>query len=72
MNTVLIGNMWALLMNMTKQKINILGAISAISVNPMDPMEIFVGANSAGLFHTSNRGLSWNASPTSIGILLLG
>ncbi|MBK7691847.1 MAG: hypothetical protein IPJ31_12265 [Bacteroidetes bacterium] len=35
------------------------GAISAISVNPMDPMEIFVGANSAGLFHTSNRGLSW-------------
>lgn len=35
------------------------GAISAISVNPKDPMEIFVGANSAGLFHTSNRGLSW-------------
>lgn len=35
------------------------GAISAISVNPNDPMEIFVGANSAGLFHTKNRGTSW-------------
>lgn len=35
------------------------GAITAISVNPNDSMEIFVGAYSAGLFHTVNRGKSW-------------
>lgn len=35
------------------------GAISAISVNPNDPMEIYIGAYTSGLFYTSNRGLTW-------------
>ncbi|MBK7040101.1 MAG: hypothetical protein IPH46_06405 [Bacteroidetes bacterium] len=35
------------------------GAINAISVNPDNENEIFVGAYSAGLFHTINKGKSW-------------
>lgn len=35
------------------------GAVNSISVNPFDSNEIFVGAMSSGLFHTNNRGQSW-------------
>lgn len=35
------------------------GAITAISVNPLDSNEIYIGTMTSGLFHTMNRGQDW-------------
>lgn len=35
------------------------GAINAISVNPKDSNEIYLGSMSSGLFYTNNRGTTW-------------
>lgn len=36
------------------------GAINAIAVNPHDSNEIYIGGYTSGLFHTKNRGITWN------------
>ncbi|MBL7765299.1 MAG: hypothetical protein JNJ58_04355 [Chitinophagaceae bacterium] len=48
------------------------GAITAISVNPKDSNEIYVGGMTAGLFHTTDRGQHWTCLTDAFPYPILG
>jgi hypothetical protein len=48
------------------------GIIHAISVNPNNEQEIYIGTGTAGLFHTSNQGKDWKCLTDSIPFPIIG
>ncbi len=48
------------------------GVIICMSINPKDSNEIYAGAMSSGLFHTTNRGKSWQCLTDDVDLPIIG
>lgn len=48
------------------------GAVTAISVNPQNENEIYIGTDCSGLFYTSNKGISWSCLTDSFPYPIIG